>query len=143
MKTTISKPSEITQEWLLVDAENKPAGRLAAEIARVLRGKHKPCFAPHLDLGDFVIVINARKVALTGSKETGKLYQTYTGYTGGLRKETAAQIRDKHPERIIRQAVRGMLPKNRLSRRLMSRLKVYADAEHPHEAQQPKECEMV
>lgn len=143
MKTTISKPSEITQEWLLVDAENKPAGRLAAEIARVLRGKHKPCFAPHLDLGDFVIVINARKVALTGSKETGKLYQTYTGFTGGLRKETAAQIRDKHPERIIRQAVRGMLPKNRLSRRLMSRLKVYADAEHPHAAQQPKECEMV
>lgn len=143
MKTTIPKNSDVVREWILVDAENKPAGRLAVEIARILRGKHKVCFAPHLDLGDFVVVTNAKKVRLSGTKETGKLYQTYTGYPNGLRKETAEEIRKKDPERIIRQAVRGMLPKNRLSRHLISRLKIYKDAEHPHEAQQPKECQLV
>lgn len=143
MKTTLVKEAEIERKWYLVDAAGKPAGRLAVEIAALLRGKHKPVYAPHQDLGDFIVVINAAKVALTGTKEDRKIYQHYTGYPSGLKEFTARTIRQKHPERIIRQAVRGMLPKNNLGRRVIKRLKIYPGAEHPHVAQEPEAVELI
>lgn len=138
MKTSIPKADEIARAWHLVDAADRPVGRLAAEVAAILRGKHKPDYTPHLDMGDFVVVINARWAKLTGAKETQKIYKDYSGYPSGLKLHTAADIRRKHPERLIAQAVRGMLPRNHLARQQIRRLKVYAGAEHPHQAQRPE-----
>ena len=138
MSTTFPKESEIIREWYVVDATGKPAGRLAVDIANVLRGKNKPTFAPHVDGGDFVVVINAEKIKLSGNKEDQKIYKHYTGYSSGLKEFTAKTIRERKPERIISQAVRGMLPTSRQGRKVFKRLHVYAGAEHPHGAQQPK-----
>lgn len=138
MKTTLPTKKEIDREWLLVDVADKPLGRIAVKIANVLRGKDNTTFAPHLDTGAFVIVVNAEKVKLTGRKEEQKLYKRYSGFRGGLKETPAARMREKHPDRMILQAVRGMLPKNNLSRQMFKRLKVYAGPEHPHEAQNPQ-----
>lgn len=143
MKSYVQKESEVNRQWILVDAAGKPAGRLAVEIAKVLRGKNKPTFTPHVDMGDFVVVVNADKIGLSGSKEQNKIYKHYTGYPSGLRQYPAKVVREKHPERIITQAVKGMLPKNKLSRQLLTRLKVYAGTNHPHTAQQPQAVELV
>ena len=138
MRTYIPKKDEIDRQWLVVDASNQVLGRLASEIARLLRGKHKAVFTPSLDTGDFVVVVNADRVALTGQKLDEKKYYRHSGYPGGLRVKTAREMLSKHPERLIRAAVWGMLPKNRLGRRLLRKLKVYAGPEHPHAAQKPK-----
>ena len=137
MKTTFPKESEIERSWYVVDATDKPAGRLAVQISNNIRGKNTPIYAPHLDTGDFVVVINADKVKLTGNKEEQKIYKHYTGYPSGLREYKAKVIREKNPTRIVRQAVRGMLPHTRQGRKVFKRLHVYAGAEHPHEAQKP------
>ena len=128
---------EINQAWWIVDAAGQTPGRLATKIATVLRGKHKPIFAPHVDVGDFVIVINAERVNFSGRKLDQKMYHHHTGYPGGLKSSTAREVLDRHPERVIREAVRGMLPKNKLARRQILKLKVYAGSDHPHAAQQP------
>ena len=138
MRTYIPKKDEIDRQWLVVDASNQVLGRLASEIARLLRGKHKATFTPSLDTGDFVVVVNAERVALTGQKLDEKKYYRHSGYPGGLRVRTAREMLDKHPERLIRAAVWGMLPKNRLGRRLLRKLKIYSGPEHPHAAQQPE-----
>jgi len=138
MKSYVAKDSEVSRSWYLVDATDQPVGRLAVAVANVLRGRTKPTYTPHVDTGDFVVVVNAERVKLTGRKEEQKLYQHYTGHRGGLRKEKAASVRARHPERIIQSAVKGMLPGNRLSRRVFRRLKVYAGPDHPHLAQQPE-----
>jgi len=137
MKTTFPKESEIERKWYLFDAADQPAGRLAVEIAKIIRGKKKPIFTPHIDVGDFVVVINAEKIRLTGKKEDQKIYKNYTGYPSGLKEFSAATIRAKNPTRIVSQAVRGMLPKTRQGRKIFKRLHVYAGAEHPHQAQKP------
>ncbi len=142
MKTTLVKEADISRSWFLVDAAGKPAGRLAAKVAHILRGKNKVTFAPHIDDGDFVVVINAAKVKLTGSKESKKIYQDYSGYPSGLKERTAAQVREKDPTRLVSQAVKGMLPRNKLARTQITRLKVYAGEEHPHDAQQPQAIEL-
>lgn len=142
MKTYTPKATEIERAWWVVDAEGKVLGRLATEIARVLRGKHKPMYTPHLDTGDHVIVINAEKVRVTGKKEEQKTYFRHSGYMGGEKHIPFARMRAEHPERIIELAVKGMLPKTNLGRLMAKKLKVYAGAEHPHEAQQPKELEI-
>ncbi|TKJ29555.1 MAG: 50S ribosomal protein L13 [Chloroflexi bacterium B3_Chlor] len=138
MKTHSTKPSDINREWYLVDAEGQTLGRLASEIAQVLRGKHKPIYAPHLDTGDYVIVINAEKVHVTGKKLDQKIYHRHSGYPGGLKSITLREQLKRHPSRVIRSAVKGMLPHNRLGRATMRKLKVYAGEAHPHQAQQPK-----
>jgi large subunit ribosomal protein L13 len=138
MKTTLPKVDESERKWFIVDATGKPAGRMAAEIAKVLRGKNKRTFTPHLDLGDFVLVINAEKVAFSGSKEEKKVYFRHTGYPGGGSHTPVKVIRERHPERLITSAVKGMLPRNRMGRKILGRLKVYAGSEHPHAAQQPQ-----
>jgi large subunit ribosomal protein L13 len=138
MKTTIVHPDSVQRKWFIVDAADKPAGRLAVRIAEVLRGKDQPNFTPHVDMGNFVIVINAEKIKLTGDKEEQKIYKNYSGYPGGLKLRPAYVIRKTHPERIITQAVKGMLPKNKLSRKHLTRLKVYAGERHPHAAQKPE-----
>ncbi len=138
MKTTLVKEQDIARHWKLVDASGKPLGRLASEVAALLRGKHKVTFAPHIDQGDFVVVINAAQVKLTGNKEEQKIYKHYTGYASGLREFTARHIRAKNPTRMITQAVHGMLPKNKQSRQMMRRLRVFAGAEHDHGAQKPE-----
>ncbi|MFH0908221.1 MAG: 50S ribosomal protein L13 [bacterium] len=143
MKTTIAKEDDLARAWFLVDATEKPAGRLATRIAHILRGKNKPTFTPHVDTGDFVVVINAEKVKLTGAKDEKKIYKNFSGYPGGLQLRTAETIRAKNPTRILSQAVKGMLPRNRLSRQLITRLKVYAGPEHPHAAQQPKPLSII
>jgi len=137
MKTFLPKQGEIDQKWWVVDATDLVLGRIAVKIADTIRGKNKPIYTPHLDCGDFVVVINADKVKLTGRKETQKIYQNYTGYMGGLKERPLAAIRARDPERLIRQAVWGMMPKGRLGRAQFRKLKIYAGAEHPHEAQQP------
>ncbi|KAA3659850.1 MAG: 50S ribosomal protein L13 [Calditrichaeota bacterium] len=139
MKTYIPKVSEIKKDWYIVDADGLTLGRLASNIAQILRGKHKPMFTPHMDTGDFVIVVNAEKIAVTGKKTQDKLYSRYTGYPGGLRQITFEDLVRKHPDRIIKKAVWGMLPHNRLGRKVIKHLKVYAGSEHPHQAQQPQE----
>lgn len=126
------------RRWFVLDAEGAVLGRLATRTANLLRGKGKPSFTPHVDCGDFVIVINAAKVKLTGKKESDKVYRHHTGFPGGIRSARAQDLRARHPERLVERAVLGMLPKNRLSRALMTKLKVYAGAEHPHHAQQPE-----
>lgn len=138
-KTYSPKVGEVERKWYVVDAAEQPLGRLSTEVARVLTGKHKPEYAPHVDTGDFVIVINAKKVALSGNKETDKIYYRHSTHPGGLKQQTAGEMRQKHPRRLVEKAVRGMLPKNKLGRRQLRKLKVYAEAEHPHHAQQPAE----
>jgi large subunit ribosomal protein L13 len=131
------------REWYVIDARGKILGRMATEIAKVLRGKHKPIFTPNLDAGDFVIVVNAREIKLTGAKLDKKIYYRHTEYPGGIRERTAAQMLEEKPEELVRLAVKGMLPKNRLSRKLVTKLKVYAGAEHPHDAQKPQPLAIV
>ncbi len=138
MKTHLPKVDLDQRKWHLIDANGAILGRLAAQIADVLRGKNKPVYTPHLDAGDFVVVINAEKVKVTGKKETGKEFMTYSGWKGGEKYATVAQVRARHPERLITHAVRGMVPKNRLGRVLMTKLKVYKGDKHPHAAQQPQ-----
>ncbi|HIC94293.1 MAG TPA: 50S ribosomal protein L13 [Anaerolineae bacterium] len=142
MKTYSVKAGEIKREWYLIDAEGKTLGRLASEIAKILRGKHKPIYSPHLDCGDYVIVINAEKIRVTGRKLDQKIYYRHSGYPGGLKSITLREQLAKHPERVIKAAVKGMLPKNRLGRKMLKKLKVYAGASHPHQAQQPKVLEL-
>jgi len=142
MKTFIAKEAEIDKKWYLVDAEKKVLGRLASQIAMRLRGKHKPVFTPHADTGDFIVVINAEKVTMTGAKQDQKVYYRHSGYVGGLKEITAEKLLAKKPERVIRSAVKGMLPKNSLGRRQLKKLKIYAGSEHPHEAQKPEKLEI-
>lgn len=137
MKTFLPKIDVQRRAWRVVDAEGQVLGRLAEKIANVLRGRDKPTYTPHLDGGDFVIVINAEKVRVTGKKETDKIYSSYSGYRGGLKQVTLAEMRAKQPERLIMKAVKGMLPKNRLAAKLLTKLKVYSGSEHPHAAQNP------
>ena len=139
MKSYTAKPAEIQHNWYVIDAEGKTLGKLAAETASILRGKKKPIFTPHIDCGDYVIVINAEKVHVTGKKESDKIYVRHTGYPGGLRETTLGEMRAKKPEEIIRHAVKGMMPKGRLGRQMYKKLKVYAGPEHPHAAQKPEE----
>ncbi len=138
MKTFSAKLSDIERNWYVVDANGKVLGRLATAISMILRGKNKPIFTPHMDTGDFVIVINAEKVKLTGNKLNDKKYYSHTGYPGGLKETTAGKLLNEKPERVLISAVRGMLPKNRLGRQLIKKLKIYAGPEHPHTAQNPK-----
>ena len=137
MKTVSTKPAEVTRDWYVVDAEGKTLGRLATEIARRLRGKHKPEFTPHVDTGDYIVVVNAEKVHVTGKKAQDKMYYRHTGYPGGLRSMSFEKMVDHAPERTIEFAVKGMLPKNTLGRQLYRNLKVYTGSEHSHEAQKP------
>ncbi len=137
MKTISAKFEADRRKWVVVDAEDQVLGRLASQIAMRLRGKHLPHFTPHVDVGDFVVVVNADKVLLTGRKWDQKIYYRHTGYIGGLKATTARKLNQENPEKMIRLAVRGMLPKNRLGRQLLKKLKIYRGAEHPHEAQQP------
>ncbi len=142
MKTYYTPVSEIDRKWYVVDADGKVLGRIATEIARYLRGKHKPTFCNFQDNGDFIIVINADKVHLTGNKWARKTYYHHTGYMGGIKSITAKELREKDPEELIRKAVKGMLPKNRLGRSQLKKLKVYAGGEHPHQAQQPEQLDI-
>ena len=142
MKTFYAKPQEVEREWVLIDATDQVLGRVAAKAATILKGKHKPQYTPHVDTGDFVIIVNADKIRLTGTKATKKEYFHHTGHPGGLKRETFAEAMQKHPERVIEHAVKGMLPKNTLGRAMGKKLKVYAGAEHPHAAQQPREIKM-
>jgi large subunit ribosomal protein L13 len=141
MKTYSAKPGEITREWYLVDAEGKTLGRLATQIADTLRGKRKPQYTPHVDTGDFVIVVNAEKIHVTGNKLDQKRYYRHSGYPGGLRSRTLREQLDRRPTEVLRVAVKGMLPKNRLARQQITKLKIYAGPDHPHEAQNPKPLE--
>ena len=136
--TVSTKPATVKQDWYVVDAAGKTLGRLSSELARRLRGKHKPQFTPHMDAGDYLVVVNAEKIAVTGKKMTDKLYHRFTGYIGNLKTETLAQALERHPERVIETAVKGMLPKNPLGRAMYSKLKVYKGPSHPHSAQQPQ-----
>lgn len=138
MKTFVPKKKDIEQKWYLVDASDQVLGRLASRIASVLRGKHKPIYTPHMDVGDFVVVVNAAQVKVTGKKTDQKRYYRYTGYPGGLRVEEYRKLMRERPERVLRQAVWGMLPHNSLGRKLLKKLKIYPGAEHPHQAQQPE-----
>ena len=142
MSTFMARPATVERRWLLVDATDQIVGRLAVQIANILRGKHRPQYTPHIDTGEFVVVINAEKVRFTGKKMQTKKYQRYTGYPGGLREDYAKDLIVKHPERILREAVRRMVPRNRLGRAQMSKLKVYAGNSHPHQAQQPVEFKL-
>lgn len=137
MKTYMPKPKDVQRSWYVVDADGAVLGRLASEVARVLRGKHKPTYAPHLDTGDHVVVINAAKVRLTGEKEGKKVYYRHSQYPGGLREIPYDRLAERQPERLVEQAVRGMLPKSRLGRQMLRKLSVYAGPDHPHEAQRP------
>jgi large subunit ribosomal protein L13 len=142
MKTYSAKPETVERDWYVVDATNKTLGRLATELARRLRGKHKPVYTPHVDTGDYLVVVNADKIRVTGKKETDKVYYHHTGFPGGIKSITLGKLRDKKAERIIEIAVKGMLPKNKLGRAMLRKLHVYAGAEHKHAAQQPKPLEI-
>jgi large subunit ribosomal protein L13 len=142
MKTYHATPQDRERDWYVVDAEGKTLGRLATQIADVLRGKRKPTFTPHIDVGDFVIVVNAEKVAVTGNKREDKRYWRHTGYPGGIRFRTLGTMLERRPEEVIRRAVKGMLPRNRLARQQLRKLKAYAGPDHPHQAQKPKELEI-
>jgi|SRR5690554_2077836 len=142
MKTYSAKAEEINREWFIVDAEGKTLGRMATEIATRLRGKHKPEYTPHVDTGDYIVVINAEKVAVTGNKMNAKVYQHHTGYVGNLKTIPLKEMLAKHPERVIEKAVKGMLPKNSLGKQMYRKLKVYAGNQHPHAAQEPKALEV-
>ena len=138
MKTFSAKPHEVEREWFVIDAQGQTLGRLASRIATILRGKHKPIYTPHVDCGDYVIVVNAEKINVTGQKLDQKIYYRHSGYPGGLKQITLRRQLQTHPERVLEAAVRGMLPKNRLGRKMFKKLKVYAGPDHPHQAQQPK-----
>jgi large subunit ribosomal protein L13 len=140
-KTYVAKPTDREREWVLLDANGKTLGRLATQIADLLRGKRKPAYTPHIDTGDFVVVINAEKVAVTGSKRTDKRYYRHSGYPGGLRSRSFEEMISRRPEEVIRLAVKGMMPRNRLARKQITKLKIYAGPEHPHEAQKPRTLE--
>jgi large subunit ribosomal protein L13 len=142
MSTSMPKESDIQRKWYVVNAEGQVLGRLATRVATILRGKHKPSFSPHLDVGDHVVVVNAEKVQFTGRKLQDKQYRWHTGYIGGLKEVSAETMLRTHPERVIEWAVEGMLPKNRLGRAMAKKLKVYRGAEHPHDAQQPQALEV-
>jgi large subunit ribosomal protein L13 len=142
MKTYTAKPGEITRDWYVVDAEGKTLGRLATQIADTLRGKTKPQYTPHVDTGDFVVVVNAEKISVTGQKLDQKRYYRHSGYPGGLRSRTLREQLDRRPTEVLRKAVKGMLPRNRLARQQLTKLKIYAGPEHPHEAQAPKQLEV-
>ena len=139
--THVVKASDIEREWFVVDAAGQTLGRLASNVARILRGKHKATYSPHIDVGDYVVVVNADRIAVTGRKMDQKMYYRHTGYPGGLKSITLREQLVRHPTFAVRAAVKGMLPKNRLGRRMLRKLKVYAGAEHPHQAQQPKALE--
>lgn len=138
MKTQVAKKEEVSRDWYLVNVEDKVLGRVATQIANVLRGKNKPTFTPSVDTGDFVIVVNAEKIALTGNKLDDKMYYSHSGFPGGIKSINAGKLLEKKPADIIKKAVKGMLPKNKLGRHMLDKLKVYSGAEHPHKAQQPK-----
>ena len=142
MKTYSAKPQDVTRDWYVIDANDKVLGRLASAIAHRLRGKHKPIYTPHIDTGDFIVVTNVDKIKVTGNKQDDKLYHRHSGYPGGVRTTTAARLMETRPERLLEAAVRGMLPKNRLGRRLFTKLKIYRGADHPHAAQQPQQVEL-
>jgi large subunit ribosomal protein L13 len=141
MKTTTIKKSEIQHDWWIADAEGQTLGRFASRIAQLLRGKHKPHYTPHMDMGDCVVVINAEKIRISGSKENNKEYFSHSGYPGGSKSTTYKQLLNSYPERVIENAVKGMLPHNRLGRQILNHLKIYSGSEHPHQAQQPKVVE--
>lgn len=143
MKTYVAKPSDRERNWLIVDAEGKNLGRLATQLADALRGKRKPVYTPHIDVGDFVIVINAEKITVTGAKLKDKQYYKHSGYPGGLKSRSLAEMLERRPEEVIRLAVKGMLPRNRLARKQLTKLKVYAGPDHPHIAQQPQPLDVV
>ena len=142
MKTYVATPDDRQRDWYLVDAEGRILGRLATQIANALRGKRKPEYTPHCDVGDFIVVVNAEKISVSGDKRKSKLYRRHSGYPGGLRTRTLGEMLERQPEEVIRRAVKGMLPRNRLARRQLRKLKVYAGPEHPHSAQQPKPMEV-
>ncbi len=142
MKTVSTRPQDVDRTWFVVDAENKTLGRLATEIAHRLRGKHKPEYTPHVDTGDYIVVVNAEKVRVTGNKFNDKMYYRHSGYPGGIKEMNFKDMQDRHPERIVEKAVKGMLPKNPLGRAMFKKLKVYSGAEHPHAAQQPQPLEI-
>ncbi len=142
MKTYSARAEDVSRDWLLVDAEGQTLGRVASAIATRLRGKHKAEYTPHVDTGDFVVVVNADKVRVTGRKATGKIYHSHSGFPGGLKSISFEKLLAKSPERVIRLAVRGMMPRNRLGRAMLKKLKVYAGGEHPHAAQQPRSMEL-
>ena len=139
MKSYIAKPAEVERKWYVIDAEDKTLGKIASEVASILRGKKKPIYTPHVDTGDYVIVINAEKVRVTGKKEEQKIYKSHSGYPGGLKETTLRELRAKKPGEIIRHAVKGMMPKGKLGRQMFKKLRVYAGPEHPHTAQNPEE----
>jgi len=141
-KTYVTRSKDVQREWYVVDAAGQTLGRLAARVARILRGKHKPTYSPSVDTGDFVIVVNAEKIHVTGRKLDQKIYYRYSGYPGGLKEITLRNLLQRHPTRVIEHAVRGMLPKNRLGRQMFKKLKVYAGPDHPHAAQQPEQLEL-
>ena len=142
-RTYSPKPAELSRDWLVVDAASVPLGRLASEVAALLRGKHKPTFAPHVDGGDFVIVINAAQVEVSSNKSQEKIYYRHSGYPGGIKAENFSALKGRHPELIIERAVKGMLPKNSLGRKMARKLKVYAGPDHPHQAQQPRRLQVA
>lgn len=142
MKTYSAKPQDIRRQWHLVDADGKTLGRLATEIARRLRGKHKPEYTPHMDTGDYIVVVNAEKVHVTGNKLADKMYYRHTGYIGNLKSTNLEKLLASHPDRVIQQAVKGMMPKGPLGRAMLAKLKIYAGGEHPHTAQQPQPLEL-
>jgi large subunit ribosomal protein L13 len=143
MKTYVATPADRERNWVLVDAEGLTLGRLATQIADLLRGKRKPTYTPHCDVGDFVVVVNAEKISVTGNKRTEKLYYRHSGYPGGLKSRTLEEMLDRRPEEVIRHAVKGMLPRNRLARKQITKLKIYAGPEHPHAAQKPEPLEIT
>ena len=138
MKTVSTRPQDVDRTWFVVDAENKTLGRLATEIAHRLRGKHKPEYTPHVDTGDYIVVVNAEKIRVTGNKFNDKMYYRHSGYPGGIKEMNFKDMQERHPERIVEKAVKGMLPRNPLGRAMFKKLKVYSGAEHPHAAQQPQ-----
>lgn len=142
MKTFITKPAEVERKWFVVDAEGKTLGRLASQIATILRGKHKPIYSPSVDCGDYVVVVNAEKIAVTGNRLDDKMYYRHSGYPGGLREVTLRRLLETYPERAIESAVKGMLPRNRLGAQMIKKLKAYAGGQHPHAAQQPEPLEL-
>ncbi len=139
----MATPADRQRDWVVVDAEGKTLGRLATQVADLLRGKRKPTYTPHVDVGDFVVVVNAEKIRVTGDKLAAKRYYRHSGYPGGLRSRTLGEMLERRPEEVIRKAVRGMLPRNRLGRKQLTKLKVYAGPEHPHEAQKPQKLEIT
>jgi len=142
MKTFSPTPADADRRWHVVDAEGVPLGRMATQVARLLIGKHKPTYSPHMDMGDFVVVVNAEKVVVTGNKREAKRYWRHSGYPGGIRYRTLGEMLERRPEEVLRKAVKGMLPRNRLARRQLTKLKVYAGPDHPHQAQKPEQLEI-